>query len=507
MRRREFLGVLAPILAAPALVGLSRKTPRKIAGGFVDDAGARGHRLRDRGAMPTPGATRRVPIVIVGGGMAGLSAGWHLQRRGVKDFVILELEETAGGNSRSGENDITPYPWAAHYVPVPNKEATLVRELFEELGVLRDGQWEERYLCFSPQERLFMHGQWHPDIEPEYALDRKGREDFERFNSMIAALRATREFTIPMAFGARRDSPLDTTSMAAWLAQHDLTSAVLKWYVDYACRDDYGALAAQTSAWAGIHYFSSRENDEHGPLTWPEGNGWIAKRLIAKVASHLVAGDPAVRIEPAGTGWRVTTARTVYIADSVIYAAPSFLLPYLVPAMKRPVPLVYSPWLTANLSLTRSPAESGRGAPKSWDNVIYGSPSLGYVDATHQSLRTREDRAVWTYYWALAEHPPSAGRNVLQQRSWADWCEMILSDLERAHPDIRQCVARIDIMRMGHAMVRPTVGFLKATDDVRRMAKPGLFLANSDVSGLSLFEEAQYRGVMAANAAMKVVAG
>jgi len=33
-----------------------------------------------------------------------------------------------------------------------------VRELFEELGVLKNGQWEERYLCFTPQERLFLYG-------------------------------------------------------------------------------------------------------------------------------------------------------------------------------------------------------------------------------------------------------------------------------------------------------------------------------------------------------------
>src|SRR5262249_51358958 len=39
-------------------------------------------------------------------------------------------------------------------------------------------------------------------------------------------------------------------------------------YIEYACRDDYGALAAQTSAWAGIHYFASRVHDEQGPLTW-----------------------------------------------------------------------------------------------------------------------------------------------------------------------------------------------------------------------------------------------
>ena len=53
--------------------------------------------------------------------MAGLSAAWRLQRRGFSDFVLLEMEPSAGGNSRWGENEITAYPWAAHYVPVPER--------------------------------------------------------------------------------------------------------------------------------------------------------------------------------------------------------------------------------------------------------------------------------------------------------------------------------------------------------------------------------------------------
>ena len=67
--------------------------------------------------------------------MAGLSAAWHLDKRGFRDFVLLEMEPHAGGNSRWGENEISRFPWAAHYVPVPAKGESLVRELFEELGV------------------------------------------------------------------------------------------------------------------------------------------------------------------------------------------------------------------------------------------------------------------------------------------------------------------------------------------------------------------------------------
>ena len=118
---------------------------------------------------PRRAARVRVPVVIVGGGIAGLSAAWQLDRRGFRDFVLLELERETGGNARGGENAVSRYPWAAHYVPVPGPRATLARELFRELGVLTDAGWDERTLCFAPQERLFVQGEWQSGLEAELA--------------------------------------------------------------------------------------------------------------------------------------------------------------------------------------------------------------------------------------------------------------------------------------------------------------------------------------------------
>jgi hypothetical protein len=132
--------------------------------------------------------------------------------------------------------------------------------------------------------------------------------------------------------------------------------------------------------------------------------------------------------------------------------------------------------------------------------VIYDSPALGYVDATHQSFRSHNERSVWTFYWALAAGPAVDNRRRLLDNNWDYWREQILNDLSRAHPAIRDCVSRIDIMRLGHAMVRPTPGFV-SSDMRRQLARPSgrLVYANSDLSGFSIFEEAQYRGVRAAD--------
>jgi glycine/D-amino acid oxidase-like deaminating enzyme len=488
MNRRSFLSA--------ALVGLTAKGERRIEGSFVNDAFPIGHRIRDRARIAAPQRTEKFPIVIVGGGMAGLSAAWRLTKRNFRDFVLLEMESQPGGNSRWGENEITAFPWAAHYVPVPDARAALVRELFEELGVLKDGKWDERQLCFAPQERLYMHGRWQDGIEPEIASTARDRDDYQRFHDAIAAFRESGQFTIPMDRGAR-PSALDSQSMQQWLADNRFTSPYLNWYINYACRDDYGALARDTSAWAGIHYFAARDPEDKGPLTWPEGNGWIARRLIDRLKPWLRASSPVYSIVREGQRLRVRTEQVDYLADRVIFAAPTFLAPYMIEDAPRAEGFVYSPWLTANLTIEKPPEETA------WDNVIYDSPALGYVVATHMSLRSHIERSVWTFYWALAEQTPAQARTLLLERDWNYWREAILHDLSRAHPDIRERVSRIDVMRIGHAMARPAPGFL-ASESRRQFAsaKGPVFYANSDLSGFSIFEEAQNRGVTAADRAL-----
>jgi hypothetical protein len=500
--RRKFLQS-----GGAALVGLSLKTDPPITGSFVNDSFHLGHQLRDRVPFPPAKRVERYPIVIVGGGMAGLSAAWRLHKRGFKDFVLLEMNPQAGGNSRWGENEITAYPWAAHYVPVPGPRAVYVRELFEDLGVLKNEEWEERYLCFAPQERLFLYGLWQEGMEPAIGLTQKDRDQFRRLEERIAGFRAGGGFTIPMELGlTSRSSDLDQVSFAEWLRAQGMDSRLLNWYMSYCCRDDYGALASDTSAWAGIHYFASREAEEKGPLTWPEGNGWIVRRLLERFGTFVRTGEMVHGIFRRGKGFRVLAGTTEYQAEFVIFAAPTFLAPYLVEGMAPVHDFEYSPWLTANLTLERIPA--AHSSDRTWDNVVMDSPALGYVDATHQSLRSHVDRTVWTFYWALAEGSPSRNRQLLLDRTWSDWKEAILHDLERVHADIRKCVSRIDVMRMGHAMVRPTVGAIFSPQRRALGAQNGrLLFANSDLSGFSIFEEAQYRGVRAAEKALAVLGG
>jgi hypothetical protein len=152
----------------------------------------------------------------------------------------------------------------------------------------------------------------------------------------------------------------------------------------------------------------------------------------------------------------------------------------------------------ANLRLKEAPA--GRGVPLSWDNVIYGSESLGYVLANQQHLEIYPKDPVITFYLPLAEMNPVNARKKAYQRNHQEWAELVLTELEKAHPTIREQVSNLDVWVWGHGMVAPTVGFIwgKARAQAQKSIQHKIHFAHTDLSGLSIFEEAFYQGIKAA---------
>jgi hypothetical protein len=121
------------------------------------------------------------------------------------------------------------------------------------------------------------------------------------------------------------------------------------------------------------------------------------------------------------------------------------------------------------------------------------------VDARHQL--PLEDRTVLTYYRAFGAPDVAAARAALVRAPWEALAEEVLCDLAPAHPELREELARMDLMIWGHGMPRPRPGFLGARPFEPPCAlDPRIAWAHVDQSGIALFEEAQARGVRAAEA-------
>ena len=307
---------------------------------------------------------------------------------------------------------------------------------------------------------------------------------------------------------------IDTNS--TWLDNDPL----LRWYFDYCCRDEYGVDAQLVSAWAGVHYFCAqrgraRHAEPGAVLTWPQGLGFLAQGLHARLTEVQRLPGVALRVSERspGRGHLVTLldARgqpAAVRARRVVVATPLFVARRLAPhhfeGLEQARPPQMSPWMVANFFMNRFPVEQP-GEPLSWDNVVSGSSSLGYVVATHQAIRAaRPEGTVLTAYHALG------GADNDQRRRWAatasadELLALAGQDLDAAYGDDWKhwCVGA-ELTVHGHAMAIPSPGFLgnalvqrarSAFDD--RAAT--LLFAHSDLSGYSVFEEASYWGTQAA---------
>jgi phytoene dehydrogenase-like protein len=517
MHRRDFL---AGISASGLLAACGSKSVPPLPPGILSGANdALGHRLRKQD-FPVPGETRRVAVAIAGGGIGGLSAAWKLARSGCDDFLLLEMEGEAGGNARAGRNAVSAFPLGAHYLPLPPREARATRQLLAELKVLQGNPdaahptYDERYLCHAPQERLYSNGYWQDGLWPMLGVPKAERAQYLRFQDHVAELRRRRDdagrraFALPLALSGRDPKllALDRITLRDWLLQQGYTAPGLYWLTDYACRDDYGTSAAQTSAWAGLHYFACRDG-EGQVLTAPGGNAWLAHGLARAAAGRVQADALVFRVEQGRSEcscdvYLAAEDRSIrVIARELIWAAPLFLIPHVF-AAPRPDWLAaikgadYAPWIVANLTLAEPP-QTRAGHPLAWDNVLHDSPALGYVVATHQQMRYAPAPTVITWYRAL--HEASASQPGRLQQDHAAWAAEVLADLSRPHPEIRELTTRLDVHRHAHAMIRPLPGRLwSGARGCFESGSEGIRFAHADVSGLSLFEEANFRGVLAA---------
>lgn len=509
MNRRRLLQT------APALLLAGCDRDEAIPGSIVGGSHARGHRVRD-GVLPKISRKEKTEVVIIGGGIAGLAAARRLRKLGVEKVVVLELESQPGGASCSGRNEVSAYPWGAHYVPLPSMECVEVIQFFEESGIItgRDAAgrpvYDELALCHDPHERLFIHGEWIEGLSPQEGLPKREKDQFAAFQAEIELWRSKRgrdgkaAFVLPVDESSQDADflALDALSMAKWMAQHGFDSEALRWHVEYCCRDDFGGTLEEVSAWAGLHYFASRigeaANAERDTvLTWPQGNGKLVELLADGLGDlrmnamafgiEITSGVPRVKaIDAVGQGIEIE-------ARAVLLCLPRFIARRLLDPATASPDLVYSPWVVTNLTLDELPPSPG--VLPAWDNVVFGSESLGYVNATHQSLASVPQATVITHYEALCGQPPAKRREWMLTQSHSQWCSRALDALAAPHPDLIAHVTRADVWLWGHGMIRPTPGFIwGAARKAMQGHAPPLFHAHTDMSGMSLFEEAFTRG-------------
>ena len=526
------------LLSLAGLVGLfiplanylnKNKKTNSITGKIMGASHKIGHKLRGQ-AMPAPTLVTKTEVLIIGSGISGLSAARQLKKNNITNFRILELDKIAGGNSAFGQNAVSSYPWGAHYLPIPNLKDKALLDFLAEHKVITGYEnglpvYNEFYLCHDPEERLYINGHWQEGLIPSFGVPEKELLQIKTFLEKMDSFRHSfgndgkEAFTIPLAHSSQDPLyiSLDQKSFKNYLIENGFTSPYLLWYADYCCRDDYGTTAEETSAWAGIHYFASRKGTAQNAtyddvLTWPNGNGWLSERLQEYCSGHIETGKLAYAINIKETGVQVDVYNTSthqterIIADKCILATPQFINDRLLKRNTDKSAFSYAPWMVANLHIKEPFRKTS--VPLSWDNVLYKRNSLGYINANHQNLNIHSSDKMLTFYYPLSQQSPVEARKIALEKTHEDWVKDIVSELKFAHPEIEKNILNADVWIWGHGMVRPTPGFIWGSEriEAQKPIDKKLYFAHTDLSGVSIFEEAFYQGIKAADEIINSVA-
>ncbi len=528
--RRNFLKLSGLFLSLPLLNACRFfKTKNNFAVKIAGANSKTGHLLREN-KFPVPVKTINENTIIVGGGISGLSAARWLKKNNFHDFKLFELDSKIGGNSKSGENRISKYPFAAHYLPIPNENFSELIDFLHDHKIISGFDtnglpyYDDYFICFEPQERFFYRGIWQDGLPPKSGLSEIEIKEINRFTEITESYKNKigtdnkPAFTIPLELSSTDSEflSLDKITIAEFLRNNEFKSDFLIWYLNYCCKDDFGSTIENTSAWAAIHYFASRNGKAANALSsdvlvWPEGNQFLLAKLEKNISNHIKTEYLTYRIERSGNEWNcfvydVKNKESVkYVCQNIVLASPQFVNKKIF-AFDTGIDFSaynYYPWLVANISIKNKNLLNGAES-LCWDNVLYSSKSLGYVNACHQSIDSSKTETVITYYYNFSESDPKTERESIYSKDENYWKEFIVNDLKIAHPKIEEMITGIEINILGHGMISPSANF--RSEPSRKILEAGfdnLYFAHSDISGISIFEQAFYRGIVAAKQLLK----
>ena len=529
--RREFIAntfKLSLAIGLGAGITSCKKAPYKYTTKAFETNAGHIHRLISQD-FPVPKLRIQTKIAIIGSGVSGLACGRALHKQGITDFAILEAENQSGGNASYGHTPYANFPWASHYMPIPNNENKEILDFLAEAGIITgyDAQgwpiYRESDLCFDPDERLFINNRWQDGIIPSLGVPPEGLHQMTRFFQLMTDFNAMKGndgkyiFDIPIRTSSVDKSldQLDQIPFATYLKENGFNSPHLLWYLNYCCRDDFGAGIEKVSAFAGIHYFASRRGkgancDQNHFLTWENGNGFLADQLKSQLSTHILPNQICFRIKKTESGFESYVfdikrqVTKVIESPFVVINTPLFVSKYLLQDFLTSEDLTwiqsreYFPWITAGITLKS--IKPSKGEPLSWDNVAYGSPCLGLVYAQHQHMtQVPPFKKVFTYYRPFDSDSAKSERMRLHSMGEEEITKLILEDLKpliQSPEDIEEIYFRI----LGHGMISPGLGNLRndASARIQKAMPRGLHLAHTDLSGYSVFEEGFYHGNAAA---------
>lgn len=489
MRRRGLLRLGAGALALSALSGGSGQAANRRGAGLGNER-----------------------IVVVGGGISGLSAAWLLGDRSVR---VLEAASLPGGRTRSGRWRGWHYAQGTEYLGPP--EGTLKR-MIAELG-LRPVEVPE------PMDEHLDQGRFYagPGARTRLLAGRGGVEAYNRFLRVVQGAMDSYD-DVPDHDESGPLARLDRMTARAWLDELGLPPVFHRRF-GVAARGLFAANIDEISALCLLPEIAfdfedcepvesptdddGEEDEGSGAFTFAEGIAEVPSALAEALGDRVVFGARVTGVTGSDRDgyvvtWTDPAGRTLREeAGAVILAVPAPIALGLGGAALNPV---------QRDVLTRIPFGTYATVVLFADDPIYsrafdlaveeGMAFTDLYDATWVQRaveRVADPTAAERSGHIVSAHVAPSGHRDKGPMLWSDRevVERTLRDLDRVFPRASERVVGWDVQRHPHAYPVMTPGAFGRLTRLHRAAGGGLQLAGDGVI-YPTFEAAVEAGALAA---------
>jgi protoporphyrinogen oxidase len=467
------------------------------------------HLIRDGRQPQSPQKpSQHVDVVIVGGGLSGLTVATQLIN---EDFLLLEREQTLGGNAKSGEFNGIEYALGSAYLVDVSEP---FGPFYESLGLPLKPLPEPADYLMNAQNQLVSL--------PKSSVGK----DFERMKEFLSTLLKNPDFPkSPVQDATANALKLDTITFSEFLNNEHYSSEFVQ-LVNAYCWSALGGSVDSISAYAGLNFYSEIAAPVYA---FPGGNAAVAKAMAQKIqtagANRIKTGVAVTQIKPnsdhsANEGFLVsfwnyqTNEMATVSCRTVVMAIPYFfagrLLPFLPKAITQAMKsLQYGAYLVGNLCFDQPVFQHG-----GYDHWVLNSPSRNlaktqvtpeiqftdFIDAgfAQRSLnpKQKQNGSVVTIYAPFQN--PWPGRMLLKNGDKDSMAQSLVEAVQQRIPFENKHLQSVRLTRYGHQLLTSQKGIIET---VRKLPKEtqGIIFAHSDGQGMAAIESAVLEGLSAAS--------
>ncbi len=425
------------------------------------------HQVRDGKIFTRPPASARHDLVIVGGGVSGLTAAYLLRQR---DILLLEKEPHWGGNAYLMEHQGSAYATGAAFI----EKSEVAYGFAEQIGL--------EPLPVNDWDGSILKGEHVPDTWGD-GLDRlpytaATREGFKKFKKEMLATDLR-----------KRTQELYATPFSALMKGYP--GEIKQWWDAYG-PSNWGAQSEQTAAAIGVyelqHIAGEKRADER--YTWPGGLGAITKKLAdilrPTLRERMRTGATTVAVVSGKNEAQVTYMQGAELktvaAKAVIMATPKFITRRIVQdlpekqnaAMKQ---IHYIPYPVVNLIFDKPVFNQG------YDTWCPGNTFTDFVVA---DWVVRNQPGYTQKYNILSCYTPMAEDDrgyLLTELSTRKVAARVLHDFQKLFPGSNVDPVEVHIYRRGHPMYMAAPKLFTEVQPLVRQPLDRIFFANTDSEG------------------------